>query len=414
MKRISDVAGVIALSAPFILGHPLLGQAQEAMPTAQAVPKHNLPAQTLHALPLTSPNPQFATDANLIVRDTITLASDAEGWGLFNTEAIANPIASRTTPLPITTANATTKVSQTARDLMPSDHPASVLTAQAEPSPATETPAEPSSAPEKPASPTAPEANTQELAKAAQNPIANLISLPFQNNFNFGVGPFDQTQYVLNIQPVIPVSLGSDWLVVNRIITPIVNQPTIDINPPSAAGSSPSLDPGYTFGLGDINPQFYFVPKNTGEITWGIGPQFSFPTATTDVTGSGKWSVGPVGVIVYTHRRWVIGALVNQIWSFAGDSDREAVSQFLLQPFINYNLPKGWYLTTGPQITANWMAEPGEQWTLPLGGGIGRLFKVEKQPINASLQAYGNVVKPENGPDWLLRFQVQFLFPTHR
>ena len=121
-----------------------------------------------------------------------------------------------------------------------------------------------------------------------------------------------------------------------------------------------------------------------------------------------------MGVIVYTHRRWVIGALVNQIWSFAGDSDREAVSQFLLQPFINYNLPKGWYLTTGPQITANWMAEPGEQWTLPLGGGIGRLFKVGKQPINASLQAYGNVVKPENGPDWLLRFQVQFLFPTRR
>lgn len=304
--------------------------------------------------------------------------------------------------------------SKVARDLLPLDRSPAKVTDQVETAPPIDRSAakvtdQAETAPpnEKP-----PEADTQNLAKAAQNPIASLISVPIQNNFNFGVGPYDQTQYVLNVQPVIPVSLSPSWLVVNRIITPIVNQPTITINPPSAPGLPPNVDTGYSFGLGDINPQFYFVPKNTGNITLGIGPQFSFPTATTDVTGSGKWGVGPVGVIVYTYSHWVIGALATQLWSFAGDSDRQAVSSFLLQPFINYNLPKGWYITTSPQITANWMAEPGEQWTLPLGGGIGRLFKVGNQPVNASLQAYGNVIKPENGPDWLLRFQIQLLFPT--
>ncbi|HIK17977.1 MAG TPA: neuromedin U [Leptolyngbyaceae cyanobacterium M33_DOE_097] len=237
------------------------------------------------------------------------------------------------------------------------------------------------------------------MAKAAQNPIANLISVPFQSNWNFGVGPNNGTQYVLNIQPVIPISMGKDWIVITRWITPILVQPDLGPGVDSVAG------------LGDINPSFFFSPKNTGNITVGFGPTFVLPTATDELTGQGKWSAGPAGVVVWTQGKWVIGALVNQIWSFAGDSDRQAVSQFLFQPFINYNLPNGWYLTSSPIITANWMADSGDQWAVPLGGGVGKLFKINKQPINASLQAYGYVVKPEGGPEWTLRFQIQLLFP---
>ena len=347
-------------------------------------------------------NPVYRSTDQLSVSNTPLLHPFSEMPELGDMAAIAQLSVPSSTPL----ASPEPRISKAARDLLPVDRSSEPITAQAEPA----SPAAPPT--EKNTATAAPDANAAKLAQAAQNPIASLISVPLQNNFNAGIGPLNQTQYVLNVQPVIPVSLGPGWLVVNRIITPMINQPTIRISPPAEPGFPPELDSAYTFGLGDINPQFYFVPKTQSNITWGIGPQFILPTATTRVTGSGKWGIGPVGVIVYTHSNWVIGVLATQAWSFAGDSDRAPVSQFLVQPFVNYNLPKGWYLTTGPQITANWMAEPDNQWTLPLGGGIGKLFKVGQQPVNASLSAYGNVVRPENGPSWTLRFQVQLLFPT--
>ena len=111
------------------------------------------------------------------------------------------------------------------------------------------------------------------------------------------------------------------------------------------------------------------------------------------------------------HNHWVIGGLVNNLWSFSGDSDREDVNQFLFQYFINYNMAEGWYLTSSPAITANWEAESDNQWTVPFGGGLGKIFRIGKQPMNAQLQAFYNVEVPEEGPDWTLRFQLQFLFP---
>lgn len=240
----------------------------------------------------------------------------------------------------------------------------------------------------------APDAN---LRQAAQNPIANLISVPFQNNTTFGVGPYDRTQNVLNIQPVIPVPLSDDLLLVTRTILPFVAQP--------AAGGN-----GTIWGLGDLNPTFFFVPNTKSHITWGLGPTFVLPTATSTETGLGKWSIGPAGVVVVTSGPWVYGGLVNQIWSFAGDENRPSVSQFLLQPFVNYNLPHGWYLTSSPVITANWNAS-ADKWTVPLGGGVGKLFKIGDQPVNTSLQLYWNAVRPDNAGDFTLRFQVQLLFP---
>ncbi|MCP9826756.1 neuromedin U [Synechococcus sp. EJ6-Ellesmere] len=162
------------------------------------------------------------------------------------------------------------------------------------------------------------------LAKAAQNPIANLISLPFQNNTIFGYGPLGKrTQNVLNIQPVIPVPLSKDLLLVTRTIVPFIYQPT------SASGNTGE------FGLGDINPQFYFSPRTNSNITWGLGPTFVLPTATQSLTGQGKWSAGPAAVVVVTTKHMVFGAVGNNVWSFAGASDRQSVNQFLVQPFLN-------------------------------------------------------------------------------
>jgi hypothetical protein len=243
------------------------------------------------------------------------------------------------------------------------------------------------------------ESNAKSLAEAAQNPIANLISVPFQNNTSFGVGPWDRTQNIMNFQPVIPFDLNQDWLIVSRTILPVIYQPPL------------TVESANRFGFGDLNPQFFFVPKNNSKWTWGAGPVFLLPTATSNSLGTGKWGIGPTAVVVYTSAPWVIGALANNIWSVAGDSDRANVSQFLLQPFINYNLADGWYLVTAPIITANWMADSGNQWTIPIGGGFGKLFKIGKQPVNASLQGYWYAEKPKSGPDWTIRAQFQLLFP---
>lgn len=246
-----------------------------------------------------------------------------------------------------------------------------------------------------------------ELATAAQNPVANLISLPLQNNTFFGVGPDDDTANVLNIQPVIPVTLG-DWNLINRTIAPVIYLPDLTRGLESLPEG---IDGGSSFGLGDINHTVFVSPAQPGEVIWGIGPSITLPTATDDELGSEKWSAGPSAVVLITPKPWVAGALVRQLWSFAGDDDRSDVNQFLLQPFVNYNLDAGWYLVSAPIITANWEADSDDRWVVPVGGGLGKVFTIGDQPINSSLQSYYNLDSPSAGPDWSLRFQVQFLFP---
>jgi hypothetical protein len=247
--------------------------------------------------------------------------------------------------------------------------------------------------------PAASAADDQEaLAKAAQNPIANMISVPFQNDFYFGTGQNKVTEWILKVQPVIPISLSDDWNLITRTIIPIINLP------------SPAQGVAGAFGLGDLNPQFYFSPAKPGGLIWGVGPTFTFPTATASLLGAGKYSAGPAVVALTIQGHWVLGALANQQWSFAGWGPNK-VSAFLVQPFVNYNLPHGWYLVTSPVITANWEADNGNKWTVPLGAGVGKIFKIGKQAFNAQLQAFDNVVTPNNGSDWGLRFQIQLLFP---
>ncbi len=240
------------------------------------------------------------------------------------------------------------------------------------------------------------------LAKETQNPVANLISVPFQNNFNFNAGTTNATQWVLNVEPVIPVPLGEDWNLITRTIMPIINQPELfDRGPRTEA-----------FGLGDVNPTFFLSPAKPGRFIWGVGPTMTLPTATVPRLGSGRWSGGPAAVGVFKDGPWVAGALVNQQWDFAGWSDKH-VNAFLMQPFVNYNFGHGWYLASAPIITANFSASGDNHWTVPVGGGGGKVWRVGKVglPINTQLQAFYNAETPEFGPDWQLRAQLQFLFP---
>jgi hypothetical protein len=239
-----------------------------------------------------------------------------------------------------------------------------------------------------------------DLAKESQNPIANLISVPFQNNTNFNVGPYDHDQNVLNIQPVIPFKLNEDWNLITRWILPVVYQPAMYEGDKS------------DFGLGNFNPSFFFTTEVTTDLMVGVGPTLLLPTATDKSLGVDKWGAGPSAVFVWTPGKWVVGTLANNIWSFGGDPSDPDVNQFLLQYFINYNMAHGWYLVSAPIITANWEAADSDQWTFPLGGGVGRVFNIGSQPVNMSLQAYDNVITPEGGADWQARFQVQLLFPT--
>jgi hypothetical protein len=238
-----------------------------------------------------------------------------------------------------------------------------------------------------------------DLAKKTQNPIEDMISLPLQNNINFNVGPDNKTQYILNIQPVIPMQLNENWNWIHRTILPVINQP------PLAPGM------GWESGLGDILYQGFLSPRTTQGTIWGVGPAISIPTASDEVLGTEKWSAGPVAVVLRMPGRWVYGSLIYNIWSFAGESDRKHVNQMLIQPFINYNFPGGWYLTSAPIITANWNASTKDVWTVPLGGGGGKVFRIGKQPMNTTMQAYYNVESPRNGPEWSMRLQLQFLFP---
>jgi hypothetical protein len=190
------------------------------------------------------------------------------------------------------------------------------------------------------------EDSNTELAKKTQNPVEDLISVPFQNNFNFSAGPNDATIYVLNVQPVIPLRLTEDWNLLTRTIMPIINQPSLFTGGDSA------------FGLGDLNPMFFLSPAKPGEFIWGVGPTFTLPTATDSLLGTSKWSMGPAAVGLTIQGPWVVGALANQQWSFAGWGDND-VSQLLIQPFVNYNLPDGWYLSSAPDYHGEL---GGQQW----------------------------------------------------
>ena len=244
------------------------------------------------------------------------------------------------------------------------------------------------------------ENETQELARAAQNPVASMVSLPLQNNTNFNFGPQNKTQNILNVQPVVPFSINEDWNLITRTIVPITSQPK----------TAPGTD--RDFGIGDTTFTAFLSPKNVGKWIWGAGPVLLLPTNTDDRLGPDKWGAGPSFAILTMRGPWVAGSLFSNIWSFGGSGDDD-VNFFTWQYFVNYNMSNGWYLVSSPIITANW-ENAGDEATIPFGGGIGKIFRLGKQPMNASVQAFYNVETPDNGADWQLRLQLQFLFPVRK
>lgn len=195
------------------------------------------------------------------------------------------------------------------------------------------------------------EMSAEELAKLAQNPVGNLISLPFQNNSNLNFGPEKGTQNILNIQPVYPISVGSEWNVITRTIIPVISMPAL------------GPDVGSTNGIGDIVFTAFVSPANPGEWIWGAGPVFQLPTNSTAELGNRNWGMGPSAVVLHVERGspWVYGVLVNNIWSLTSDKQGGAYNNGLVQPFVNYNFVGGLYLTTAPILTVNWKAENSQQ-----------------------------------------------------
>ena len=248
------------------------------------------------------------------------------------------------------------------------------------------------------------------VIKTSQNPVGNITVVPFQNNFNYGVGPYTRLQYNLNVQPVVPIMLSRSMNLIARTIIPVLNQPSVA--PPAICASAfgcPS-----TFGLSDVQEQLFFAPKTKpGQLIWAAGPIFQFPTATPNTLGSGKWSAGPDAVALIMPGSWVMGALVTQLWSVAGIASRPNVSSFLVQAFVNYNFKGGWAISSAPIITANWTLAQNK-WTVPLGGGVSKTFKNDGQLMQLSVLYYTNVTRPLTAPQTTLRVSWSLLWPVKR
>lgn len=240
---------------------------------------------------------------------------------------------------------------------------------------------------------------SSDMAKQAQNPIANLISMPLENDFSPKTGIDKENSYVLQMKPVVPFRVSQNWDLITRTIIPVIQVPDL----------APGLN-GQT-GLGDVNVSLFLSPAKAGAVIWGAGPIVSFPTATEDILGTKKLSVGPSVVALRSQGHWLFGTLVNNLFSVAGPSARRDVNQMLAQPFVNYNLRHGWYLTSSPIITANWEVTRDQRWTVPVGGGLGKIVRFGKQPVNMYAQFFGNAVHPDGTTNWSARLQVQFLFP---
>ena len=245
------------------------------------------------------------------------------------------------------------------------------------------------------------EMSAEELAKLAQNPVGNLISVPFQDNVNLNVGPEKQTQNILNIQPVIPISISDDWNIITRTILPVISQPAL------------GPDEGRTSGIGDLQFTAFLSPAKPGAWIWGAGPIIQAPTNSKSTLGNDNWGIGPSFVVLHLEKGdpWVYGVLLNNVWSTTSNKQGGGYSNGLIQPFLNYNFEGGLYLTSSPIATVNWKAQGSQQWTVPIGGGVGKIFHIGKLPVNTQISAYYNVAKPDFGPNWQIRAQVQLMFP---
>jgi hypothetical protein len=236
----------------------------------------------------------------------------------------------------------------------------------------------------------------EELAKQTQNPVASLISLPLQGNWDFGIGDRKATSTLLNVQPVIPFGVSKSTNVILRVIMPLTSQPGPD-------GTAPRIN-----GMGDIVATAFFSPTKTGKIIWGVGPVVLLPAATSNALGSEKFGIGPSVVVLTQPGKWTVGLLFNQIWSTSGSTDRADVNQTFLQPFANYNLGGGLSAGVSMEASANWEAD--ETWTVPVLFNVAKVTRLGKRPVSLAM-AVGPIASPEGAANWRFRLAATFLFP---
>ena len=236
-----------------------------------------------------------------------------------------------------------------------------------------------------------------DLAKKLSNPVAALISVPFQNNVDFGIGANDGVRYTLNVQPVVPFSLNDDWNLISRTIVPFVYQKDV-------FGTSSQS------GLSDTVQSLFFSPKQptSGGWIWGSGPVFLLPTATDDRLGTEKWGIGPTAVALKQSGGWTYGVLANHLWSVAGNGSRQDLSATFLNPFVSFTTKKQTTFTLTTESTYDWK---NSQWTVPLAVSVSQLVKFGKQPVSIGGGVRYYAEGPSGGPEWGLRFAVTFLFP---
>ena len=237
--------------------------------------------------------------------------------------------------------------------------------------------------------------DADELAKQTQNPVASLISVPLQGNWDFGLGDRDATATLLNIQPVIPFGISPSTNIILRVIMPLTSQP----------GSGAER----INGLGDVVTTVFFTPSNPSRIIWGVGPVIMLPVATSNALGAEKFGLGPSALVLTQPGKWTLGALFNHIWSVSGANDRDDVNQTFLQPFANYNLGSGLSVGVSMEATGNWEAD--ETWTAPLLFNVSKVTLLGSRPVNLSLAAGPTAPSPDAGASWRFRLVASFLFP---
>jgi len=244
------------------------------------------------------------------------------------------------------------------------------------------------------------DSDAEGLAKKLSNPVADLVSVPFQFNWAQPVGPDDATRFLLNVQPVVPFTINEDWNLITRAIMPVIGQPAL-----SPGGDAAS-------GLGDVLASFFFSPKS-GPFVWGVGPVISLPSTSEPTLGTGKWSAGPTFVILKQQGPWTFGGLLNQVWSFAGNDDRADVSQFYVQPFLAYTTPKAVTYSVNSEAIANWKANRDE-WTVPINFGVSKVSSFGPIPASYQVGAGVYVTGPDQAPDWQLRFTTTLILPRKK
>ena len=236
-----------------------------------------------------------------------------------------------------------------------------------------------------------------ELAKKLANPIASLISVPLQFNFDHKMGAEDKGhRSLLNVQPVIPFTIDEEWNLISRTIVPLIDQNHM---------------PGNETGVGDVLQSLFFSPKEpTAGVIWGVGPVLSLPTATDDVLGSEKWGAGPTAVALRQDGPWTYGALVNHVWSFAGDDDRNDINNTFMQPFLTYIVKKTkttFVLNT--ESSHDWRSD---RWSVPVNSMVQQMFKIGDMPMQLGAGPRFWAESPTGGPEgWGFRVQLTFLFP---